>query len=230
MAITNSVPIPASLIPGVPTPAIATLVPFAQLEQKQAVNNAIGDNNNPVVLHGKKVEDGFKGLMPHWMLVMGNTYANEQKFNGSNGDMGKFLADMSKMAILKQSFSKLVSTLGSFDALKSFLNAEKKDASGNGAPAGWMSQKNEIGSMSNGLLNEANAFTTNTQDNNAQQEQQEKSAEYNILCGRISPFDNAGQQELSVVNQVTSSGTTLAQDESTVGDSLAKIASYIGSC
>lgn len=224
MSITNSTATPAQLV--MPANLVmpskqATLVPFAQLEQKKEVDQAIGDSNKAIVL--KKAEDDFKGLMPKWMLAIGNTYAAEQKFNSSNGDMGKFLAVMAAQSTLKQCFAKLISSIGSFDGLKAYLDAASKQVGNNSI----LNEQNDVGSLSRELLNEADNFSTNG-DNT--QVQQEKSSEFNILAQRASSLGTLGDATQGTIKEAQSQGSSLSSDGSNVGDFLAQISQSVCVC
>ena len=220
--ITNNVP--ASLV--VPTTPML-LVPFVQMQQKQDLNNAEG-NTNKAILDKDALKDDFKGLMPKWMLVMGNAYSTEEKSNSSGGDMGKLLANMSKIATLKEAFAKMISSLGSLPALLQFFKADAQRAA-QGDSSAWTSQNNDIGAMANEIMNEGTGFSM-PNGSSTQNIQTETANEYAILSQRAQSVGSGGTSTSTFIKDGNSFGRGLANDESTVADFLAKITQSTAVC
>lgn len=210
--ITNSPsPTPAQVVvPVIPIEPVQP-VPYIQMQQQQNMNNAIGNSNKDSSSDAQANGDDYKGLMPKWMLVAGLAYASEVKFNSSDGEMGKFLAAASQLAIVQQCFAKLIASGQNFDALKSFLDSKNNT---------WGTQPNSVGMLASEIKSEVDSFTTNGDDT---QVEQEKQSEYSLLSNEVQATGSKGDAEMTATKSLVNNGNNLLSDEGTVGGFLEQI-------
>jgi hypothetical protein len=190
------------------------VVPFAQMQQKQQAQQAIGNMNRTNA--NEDASDPcreFGKLMPEWMLDLGACYQNQEKFNAGSGKMGQFLQAAVKMASLEAAFAEAVQKLQSFGALKSWLNGAS--ASSN------YTEEDGVGTFASMIHNEIDQFGT---EGNSQQTQNEQQGECTIVGQEAAAFENQAQSMQTQAQALQSQGNDFLGDEGTVGDFLAQIA------
>lgn len=187
------------------------LPPFIQLEQKKEVTQAlVADKAAGDVKKDTKGTD-FDSLMPKWMLAMGQTYSSLEQFYGSNGAMGKWLSYIAGVSSLQESFAKLVSSAGSFGALKDFF------AHGSGDE--WKGFQNGIGSVATAIENEFKNWTPG--HSTPAQEQAAEASQYGIMNSETQDLLNQANTKKLCTDNIQQKGTSLTDDESQLANFLA---------
>lgn len=200
--------------PAQPLPVQMQLVPFAQMEQERETQQAIAQSTKSS--EGKTDPcNAFKGLMPAWMLAAGSAYATQEEFNSDNGQMGQFLQAVTKVASLSDAFTQAVDSLQSFGALKSWL-----DALGKNQPAA-------VQTLANQLRQEIDAFKTN---GNTQQVQQEENSENFIITREASSHQQSADSALTTAKNLESQGGDWGSDLNTVGDFVEQMSEGFTKC
>jgi hypothetical protein len=206
----------AQLVPS----AVTQPVPYAQLQQQNALNKAIAAVHL-VTSAVKKAVDMAKGLMPQWMLAMGNAYLGQERMNSVDGDMGKFEEQLNKEAAVEQGFAKAIQSLGSFSSLKCFLAAEDQA----GGSQQWENQ-DSVSGMTKTIMNEINGFVTNGE--NDAQNQTQYADEYNIVVNQAQSIGGDADDKTATIKSTQSQGADIQSGEGNISDALSEINQDIG--
>ena len=159
----------------------------------------------------------FGGLMPKWMLAMGEAEYSQEQFNGSNGIMGKYLLQMAKIATLQEAFSSAISSLGSFGALKDYLIDNKGSNL-----AYWQSQGGDAGAFAPGLLGQIDSFNPDiVKGGPSLQTLQEQ--EFGILTEQSGVFQDEGSGTNAFDKELQNQGSGYLSDDATIGNFIAEI-------
>lgn len=162
-------------------------------------------------------KSAFGGLMPAWMLAMGEAEYNEEQFNGSNGIMGKYLLQMAKISTLQEAFSSAISALGSFGALKDYL----KDNQGSGL-AYWEAQGGDAGAFAPGLLGQIEKFNPDiVKHGPSLQTLQEQ--EFGLLTEQSGVFQDEASGTNTFDKELQNQGNAYLADDSTIGNFISQI-------
>lgn len=172
--------IPAHVIPD-PTPQ--GIPSFIQMQQQKDLNNAMDNLSGADSKEDGKKKD-FSDLMPKWMYALGETYNEEEKIDGYSGPVGKYLAQISSMQVLQQSFAKLMTSADSFTGLKDYI-VKYKDQ--------YSQQMDGVGSAATALYNMSVYFDP-TVDGDAQSEAQVQSLEQGMLNGMQQTANSLSQE------------------------------------
>lgn len=177
--------------------------------EEEALEAAKSENQNT-----NKSE--FGGLMPAWMLAMGEAEYSEEQFNGSNGIMGKYLLQMAKISTLQEAFSSAISALGSFGALKDYLGDQ-----GSGL-AYWEAQGGDSGAFVPGLLGQIDNFHPDiVKGGPSLQTLQEQ--EFGLLTEQSGVFQDEGSGTDTFDKELQNQGNAYLSDDSTIGNFISEI-------
>ncbi len=203
---------------------------YVVLEQKKLLDTSLVELNSSgsasteeIALEAAKSENQntnkseFGGLMPAWMLAMGEAEYSEEQFNGSNGIMGKYLLQMAKISTLQEAFSAAISALGSFGALKDYLQDNKGSEL-----TYWQSQGGDSGAFAPGLLGQILKFHPHiVKGGPTLQEQQQE--EFGVLTKQSGVFQDEGSGTNTFDKELQNQGATYLSDDGTIGSFIAQI-------
>lgn len=150
-------------------------------------------------------DDGYKGLMPEWMLIVGTTYAKLDKDYSPNHKLGKYAMQIAANATMKMAANKALSAASSFDMLKQFLDHDTY----------FQQEGDGVGIAVKEMKDQLDHFSPEGHSSASQIEQQ-KQSEFNIVMNQSNMLEDEGERDQSVSQSLLSDGKSFLSDGSNV--------------